>query len=223
MTSIPYEAQLQRDGDRTCAAAALIMVYSSFGITLPQEAVWRVVALPDGRKGLYARTNRLAFDAVARGLSAVTLKARDPIRAVREILTAGDRAIMNHRLTEDSWKGHYTVALSADDSAIVFHDPEFGPSQTRSTELMRELWTPKYSGCEITGNFLIALSNQSQSPCTCAACGASCPTAVQCCYCRLEVPLQPVAALGCTIPTCPSRLWELILCPYCDQLFTLSE
>lgn len=222
MAAIPFEAQINRDGQRTCGAAALNMVYKSFGIVLPQEAVWRVISLPDAHGGRFARTYRIAFDAMLRGVSAVAFKARDPIQAVQMILASGGSVIMNHRLRDNTGYGHYTVALSADNEKIVLHDPEFGPAQQKPASLMRELWQPKFASCEITGNFLIALAQGAPTSCNCTACGGLSRAAVSCPACHVTIPLQPSASLGCCSSTCDSRLWEALLCPFCDATFPLS-
>jgi hypothetical protein len=222
MTAIPFEAQINRNGQRTCGAAALNMVYKSFGIALPQEAIWRVISMPDAHGGMKGVTYRMALDALLRGVSVVAYKARDPVHAVQKILESGSSVIMNHRLSVDTGDGHYTVALAADDDKIVFHDPQFGPAQERPASLMRELWKPKYDKCEITGNFLVALAQSTPASSKCITCGALCPATILCPACRLPVPLQPSTALGCCSGTCDSRLWEALLCPFCDNGFPLS-
>ncbi len=222
MSTIPYEAQKNCDGQRTCGAAALNMIYKAFGIVVPQEAVWRVISLPDAHGGRFARTYRLAFDASLRGVSAVAFKALDPVRSVQEILESGSSVIMNHRLTKDTGDGHYTVALRVQNNTITFHDPEFGPSQTKSVEAMRTLWQPKFASCEITGNFLIALAQYAKGTHRCKTCGTTTPASVPCPACQVTVPLQPAAALGCSSATCASRLWEVVLCPFCDAVFPIS-
>lgn len=215
MPNIPYEAQLNRDGQRTCGAAALTMIYQSMGINIPQLSIWRVISLPDAHGGRFARTYRLAFDPLLRGLNAIAIKAIDPIRAVKQILASGCSVIMNHRLKEDTSTGHYTVALSADDNFIAFHDPQFGPAQKRSLDEMRLLWTPKYQSCEITGNFLIAIA-RSPTANKCNNCSTMIPKSKTCPTCLASFPLQPAVALGCIDEHCPARLWQLIVCPYCD-------
>jgi hypothetical protein len=222
MAVIPFEEQNNLEGQRTCGAAALNMVYKSFGITLPQAAIWRVISLPDAYGGRFARTYRIAFDALLRGVCAVAFKARDPIRAVQMILASGNRVIMNHRLTADTGVGHYTVALAADEDKIIFHDPQFGSAQEKPTSLMRELWQLKFTPCEITGNFLIALARNAPSSYTCNKCGVLCPVSVTCPACYLTIPLQPSTALGCWSKTCDSRLWQSLLCPFCDTIFPVG-
>jgi len=221
MAPVPFEEQMNSDGQRTCGAAALNMIYKSMGIVVPQEAVWRVISLPDAQGGRFARTYRLALDAMLRGVHAIAFKALDPIRAVQTILADGSSVIMNHRLREDTGYGHYTVALSANDSLIEFHDPEFGPSQKRSTVLMRALWQPKFDGCEITGNFLIAVA-PTPAPYKCDVCGVPSPDNVTCPACDVSFVLQPASALGCVNAGCACRLWETVLCPYCDAAFPLG-
>src|SRR5258708_2258196 len=221
MAPVPFEAQMNGDGQRTCGAAALNMIYKSMGIVIPQQAVWRVISLPDAQTGRFARTYRLAFDAILRGVHAIAFKALDPIQAVQTVLAAGSSVIMNHRLQEDTGDGHFTVALSANDNSIEFHDPQFGPSQKRSTVLMRSLWQPKIDNCESSGTFLIALAPIGV-PHKCSACGVSSTDSVTCPACNVSFALQPASALGCVNTMCARRLWEAVLCPYCDAVFPLG-
>lgn len=215
---IPFEAQIISDGQRTCGAAALNMVYRSFGLEIPQPAIWRVISLPDAFGGRFARTYRVAFDPLLRGVHAIAFRALDPVHATQSVLSEDLRVIMNHRLSEDTSYGHYTVALAANESEIELHDPELGPSQRRSADVMRSLWQPRHANCEITGNFLIALTAR-PAPCTCTSCGTQVPDFCICPACHARFALQPASALGCSSARCPARLWESVLCPFCDAAF----
>ena len=44
LAAIPYERQEDVDGNRMCGAAALCMVYRSFGVACTQADVWHAVA-----------------------------------------------------------------------------------------------------------------------------------------------------------------------------------
>lgn len=218
MAQIPYEAQQNVGTSRRCAAAALNMVYRSYGLSVPQGAVWRVITVPDGLGGLFAKTYRLPFDAMLRGLSAVALKALDPIAALQTALAADVRVIMNHRQREDTGLGHFTVALHADASGVAFHDPELGPDRRLDVGTLRALWQPAHNPCEIAGNILIAVAQQPPQPGQCGACGTAVPTGMRCSECLHSFPLQPTVALGCSNAACTSRLWEVVVCPFCDAL-----
>jgi hypothetical protein len=219
MNAVPFEPQLNSDGQRTCGAAALAMVYGAVGLNIPQLAIWRVISLPDAHGGRFCRTYRLPLDASLRGMHAIAFKAKDPVRAVAATLASGDHAIMNHRLAEESGFGHYTVALAVSDTEIHLHDPALGPAQRMPLEAIRQLWVPKFENCEITGNFIVALATAVTSH-TCATCGTKLPELVRCPACHCRFPVSPGAALGCFSVECTSRLWEQILCPYCDATFS---
>lgn len=71
---------------RSCAASALNKVYHYYGLTQPQQDIWKVISQPDAHGGRYAMTYRLSFDARQRGLHVVAIKAKDPILAGRQLL-----------------------------------------------------------------------------------------------------------------------------------------
>jgi len=217
MREIPYEKQMTANGQRTCGAAALQMIYKSFGIDLPQLAIWNAIALPDGQGGRFANTYRITLDVILRGMHAVAFRAKDPILAVEKILENNIDVIMNHRVSENVGFGHYTVAIDIGQTTIKFHDPQFGKKLTRSLNEMRSLWTPKHIPSEISGNVLIAIS-QNVSGHTCHVCGQSSRENIICPTCKISLSLQPVAALGCTRTGCDAKLWEFIVCPYCDHV-----
>lgn len=219
MNPVPFEPQLSSYRHRTCGAAALAMVYSAVGLRVSQFEIWRVISAPDARGGIFARTYRFPFDAAKRGMRAIAFKAKDSIRAVAAILASGAYAIMNHRLSEESDLGHYTVALAVSDTGIASHDPQLGPFQRIGLEAMRKLWLPRSENCEIKGNFRVALA-ASSTPHACITCGTKIPEVARCPGCNNLFGLSPGAALGCMSAECASRLWQEILRPYCDLNFS---
>src|SRR5262249_52843482 len=102
---IPYEPQRKVPDARMCGAAALCMVYRSFGIPCEQIEVWEQVARgPRGRRA--ARTHVLCQDAGRRGLSGLILQAADPWAALQRCAAHGLRVILNHRLSLAKPDGH---------------------------------------------------------------------------------------------------------------------
>src|SRR5437762_197108 len=92
--AVPYEKQ---QGDHTCGAAALCMVYRAFGIECTQTEIWeRVAKARYGSKR--ARTYLLAADAIERGLSALVIKASEPWRILQRCHEHGVLPIINHRM-----------------------------------------------------------------------------------------------------------------------------
>ncbi|MEI4861631.1 hypothetical protein Q8G41_29010, partial [Klebsiella pneumoniae] len=71
---VPYERQVNTLSPRMCGAAALCMVYRSFGVVCSQEEVWPALVAPSATGVPCARTYLLCADALRRGLAAVTLQ-----------------------------------------------------------------------------------------------------------------------------------------------------
>ena len=124
---------------------------------------------------------------------------------------------MNHRLSEQSIEGHFTVFLRLEDRDIYYHDPLFGPEKhTRRYPLM-DLFKPNTPNPEIGGNILIAVSNSVNSRDNCQLCNNSLPQSTVCPACKEHISLRPNIVLGCTGLRCNNRLWDSIVCPYCDH------
>jgi hypothetical protein len=215
---IPYERQSDPTSNRMCGAAALCMVYRSFGVACSQSEVAAKVVKPTASgNNTGARTYLLAQDALARGLAALVFRARDPLRTLRDCQDRPLRLILNHRLGIESPTGHFTVFVGIADEHVVVHDPQVGPRTRMLRSDLLKLWQPLGSLSEITGNVLVALANKPDAAGACPKCGTSVPDTVACPACQKLVPLHPNAVLGCMNVSCPERAWETIFCPYCDQ------
>ncbi len=193
------------------------MIYQTLGRRIAQEEIFRVISEPDHQGRRFCKTYRMVLDAQQRGFAAIAFRARDPIRATAGVLAVDAYPIMNHRVSETSGLGHYTVAVGIDSAQVAFHDPEVGPVQRRTIESLRDLWQARFNPCEIAGNLLIAVAGPSAAH-LCMQCGTSVPAELQCGYCKRAIPLTPAAALGCMTAGCAARVWESLLCPYCDRL-----
>jgi hypothetical protein len=214
-SEIPFEGQRTTPDTRMCGAAALCMVYRSFGLACEQAEVWEAVARgPRGRR--LARTHLLCKDAVRRGLFGLIVQAAEPWTALRYCSASGLRVILNHRLSPAKLEGHYTVLVRTKDDAVVLHDPAAGPERWIARDEFLRLWKPPRSRSEITGDVYIALTDQPPAAAACTACGAVVPGSHRCDGCRQPFPVHPAAALGCTEPNCPQRVWQRIFCPECD-------
>lgn len=210
---IPYEAQ---DDPVMCGAAALSMIYRSFGSAIPQKAIWRLVAAKNQFGRFQAHTHRMAMDAIVRGFDAVTVKAKSPLHTLNAALSSEVRVIMNHRPQAASNIGHYTVAVGAEDGKIIYHDPKFGESLTIAWPDLQVLWTPIAGPCEIVGNVLVAIAPRVDSASPCGSCASPIPEEISCPGCLCAVPLRPVEVIGCIHAMCPDRLCKSVYCPYCD-------
>lgn len=155
----PYEAQRNTGLHRRCAAAALVMVYRSFGLEYCQEQVYDEM----DRSG---RTQRIARHAMDRGFETAILRFSDPwaalCRFVRDF--AGNsfyegRLILNHRLAESSALGHFSVLTAVDlaENRVFLHDPQFGPNRCLKKDTLLRLWRPLGRDCEICGRIAIAI------------------------------------------------------------------
>lgn len=220
--AIPYEMQSDPQTNRTCGAACLSMVYRSFGKEVSQAEIWPAIA-KENRFGTIASTTHLmAKDALTRGFAAVAFQARDPLQALRLCCQSGMRAILNHRSTNDSPTGHYTVLVDLDERDVVLHDPFYGPSRRVPHAELLELWQPHFPNSEIAGYLLIGIGTETSTATSCWLCRASIPPTVPCPKCQGPVSLQPSVLLGCVSSDCVARMWNFICCPFCDSGFTLT-
>lgn len=172
MTSgIPFEPQRNGPGRRRCAAAALTMIYRSFGRTadsgeIDAELVSGTPSIP---------TFHLARHALKRGLSALPCRLRDPWEFLRH--APGDiRVVLNHRIRPDSPLGHFTVFLELDPEkeTVRIHDPQFGPDRSIEKAALLELWTPTGKNDEITGNVAVLFAERAgANPRICPRCGGA--------------------------------------------------
>ncbi len=215
--TIPFERQERASAERMCGAAALCMVYRSFGGGGSQWRVWERIARPDCRGKRAARTSLLAVNSLHHGLSAMVVEASDPWQTLVRCATGGVRVVLNHRLDLDSPLGHYTVLVEAGEQHVVVHDPQFGPNRRLTRSELLELWRPANGSCEIVGHILVAIARPDEASAGCELCGTPVPESIFCPGCRSAIPLRPTAALGCVQRDCPARTWRHLFCPYCDR------
>jgi Peptidase C39 family len=215
---IPYERQTEPSSNRMCGAAALSMVYRSFGIRCSQAELWARLTDPVASTNVGARSYLLANDALSRGLSALVLRAKDPLRTLENCHVRQLRAILNHRPRRDSSNGHFTVLVDFVADQVVVHDPLAGPNTHILKSDLLELWQPLAGASEITGNVLVVVSRDRQSAPPCHQCGKAIPETIDCPGCGQSIALRPASVLGCITPICPERAWETLFCPRCDAV-----
>ena len=211
--AIPYESQLNA---RACGAAALCMVYRSFGLECTQAEIWRrhspawtVGIGPHQYKGALCRR------AEPRA-GALVVRASEPWQTLTSGTIRGIRLILNHRVNTTKPEGHYTVLVGVDDRDAILHDPQSGPSRYLTRSELLELWRQDHGQSEISGQVLVAFSNIGTAAAECALCGTITPASVPCVNCREPIPLHASAILGCANAVCHARTWERVFCPYCD-------
>lgn len=220
--TIPYERQSEPETGRTCGAACLSMVYRSLGEEVPQTQIWPSIAKPNRSGSLSSTTHLMTRDALARGFSAIAIQVRHPLQALRICRQSGVRAILNHRLRQDTPTGHYSVMVDLDEKNVVLHDPYYGPVRNVPHAELLELWQRRFSGSEIVGNMLIGVASQPASIAVCQLCQTPIPSTAQCPQCAQQVFLRPSALLGCMNTECAGRMWNYICCPGCDYTWTLT-
>jgi hypothetical protein len=220
--AIPYEKQSDPHANRTCGAACLSMVYRSFGKEVAQAEIWPVIAKENRFGSLASTTHLMVKDALGRGLSAVAIQARNPLQVLRLCRESGFRAIINHRLNQQSPAGHFTVLVNIDEANVVLHDPLLGPSRRLSHAALLELWQPRFPNSEIVGNILIGIAAKPPAPSTCELCRTPLPSNVDCPNCGKLIGLQPGIVLGCMNNDCVARMWNYLCCPFCDYTWTFS-
>jgi len=219
---IPYERQAEPDGSRMCGAAALSMVYRSFGKEVPQQEIWPKISKVNRFGSLAAHTHLMVQDALDRGFAALAIQAKHPLQVLLLCRDNGFRAILNHRATEDAPAGHYSVLVDINPERVILHDPYFGPSRRFSNVQLLELWQPRFASEEIVGNVLIAIADQPVAVPPCPMCGVAIPPSVDCPKCHQPVPLQPASLLGCMGAGCLARMWNYLCCRSCDFTWTFS-
>ena len=192
-----YEPQL---GERRCGAAALVMVYRSFGRIADQETVWNELQSYSAEK-TRTRTFHLARNALEHGLSAVVVRIRNPMAFLLAENFPEVRVISVCRIHRDSGLGHFSLFLGMDSETQTgsLHDPQFGPNRLVDITEFLELWTPRGTNDEITKNIAVLIAETQTVPTVCSACA-------QTFY------LDPIR---CSEDTSP--IFETRFCPFCDR------
>lgn len=210
---VPYERQHEGLPRGACGAAALGMVYRSFGRPASQAGLWAALG-PTGRRG--TPTHCLARHALRCGIGALVVQARDPWRLLRQCCGPSVRAVLNHRLTFFARAGHFSVLVGVTDTAVFVHDPLEGPRRRISRSELDLLWRAGPGETEISGHVLVAFTDAAPARRDCPVCGVALPLTILCPACRAMVPLHPAVVLGCADPRCPGRIWARVFCPECD-------
>ncbi len=144
---VPYECQIDK---QTCGAAALAMVYRSFGMEVGQERICRETRRTRRAVGLANHARNTGLQAAIVRLN----EAQDGLLAVRQSYP-DCRIILNHRLMTGVSYGHYSVVVDVKRDRVVLHDPMFGPFRRWTPETLQNLWeTP---GGEIIGKVALLM------------------------------------------------------------------
>jgi hypothetical protein len=212
-----YEPQLAGLGARTCGAAALCMIYRALGLECSQAEVWARLG-GAGRSSGGARAHRLAADALGQGLAALVVQVQTPWSFLLACSEAGVGVILNHRLSQYSPWGHYTVLDQIEEETVWVHDPQFGPHRPLAREELLRLWQGAPGRTEIAGNVAI-VAGRAGPQSSCSVCQRLLPMSIRCYNCHQDNRLQPDVALGCIDPACMGRRWRQLFCLNCDWSF----
>jgi len=221
-TAIPYERQPDRQGDRTCGAACLSMVYRSLGIAVSAQEIWPAIAKPNPFGVVSSTTHLMTQDALNRGLTAVSIQARHPLQVLRLCREFGIRAVLSHRVQFDSPVGHYSVFVDLDEQGVILHDPLIGPSHRLSHAELQQLWLPRFTDSEVAGNVLIAIAPPGLAGSPCEFCHTPMLPSAACPRCGTRIGLQPSKVLGCLNDACIARMWNYVCCPACDYAWNFD-
>jgi hypothetical protein len=214
---IPFEKQ---QTNWSCGAAALCMVYRSFGVECVQSEVWREIAGKSALGWACSRAQALASDAIKRGFSALALQVRDPWLVLERCTEQSVAAIINHVPTPSAGSGHFSVLTALSANSVVMHDPSFGPSRSVSRSEFLQIWNPRARLTEILDQVMVAISDVPSRLDTCPLCRCDASDEATCKSCKRSVRIQPLAILGCLTDWCPMRAWEQIFCPWCNSYWT---
>lgn len=209
---IPYQPQRPiGTAQRTCGAAALAMVYESFGVAVADHTIWQQSAKHQHAGEICLRTHQLSADALARGFTAACLQVQSlGLPVIARLIQTGWRVIVNHLQTAETPQGHFSVVTGIDEHAITLHDPWAGPNrQLKHSDFMR-LWSPPARpgrlnyNLEIPGSVLVAIHNHPPAE------GDVQP----CPLCRGAFALPQSLGIGWISDWADA--WAACFCPHCD-------
>ncbi len=140
------------------------MIYSAFGIPRSEDQIWQRNRVPDGIGGEFTRTFGLCSDALQHGLHSLIIRAKDPLFVLGLCKKDGSiGVILNYRIDKNTNLGHYSVVMNITSTHVILHDPLLGPyTRIRKMDLLEQL-KPMGTGCQISGNVMIAFSNNVSS------------------------------------------------------------
>lgn len=161
---VPYIPQINFCA---CGAAALAMVYKYYKLEISQEALFRKYAElePHGSNNFRITTDNLVEDAVSRGFDAqwARVRFRDEKESMEEVSTLLHNykipIIVCQKYTDKQpLIGHFRVVIGADESSVVFHDPDptfGGPHKKWPITKFMKYWQP--TGMNVTGGIMVVI------------------------------------------------------------------
>jgi ABC-type bacteriocin/lantibiotic exporter with double-glycine peptidase domain len=186
-----------------CGAAALCMVYRSFGLACTQNDLWPAIKTEYAdrlRRG--SQSSALVRHALHEGYAAVCLRAARPWQLLSQCLSPHLRVIVLHRRGFDSHGLHASVLCGLDENSVILQDPNARPNRRLLRDDFLALWGPHPRAVFDRGYLLVLIGPLDR------------PDAiiVRCPHCRQAISLQP------TSPDGPD--WAELTCPYCETCLT---
>ena len=218
---IPYIKQdITSNKKWLCGAASLAMVYRSYGKKVDQRSIFYDIAVRNKAIGSYCSTSLQCRNVLKHGFYALDVKSRQPLTLLNMFHDKWDntrpRIIFIQKAKGDDEGLHSTVMVDVTDKDVIVHDPLSRPFRLILKDVFMYLW----SGQGQNNYESIAVSDKRSSADRCRICGRPIPDFLICPNCRRKVILQPNETVGCIFNDCAGRLWNEILCPYCDKYFS---
>src|SRR6185312_10488613 len=156
------------------------------------------VPRPSNPAEKFINTHAMALDMLGHGLQALAFRARDVAASLRDCSALDIPAIVpGSRSRSQKYRliGHFRVFVGADARGLHFNDPLIPGIQSMSVSAVRDIRCRKNG--EITGNWIVGVSNKPPAISACEACKSSIPNAVRCARCGFGIPLTLSRLLGC--------------------------
>jgi len=198
-------------------ASALKMLLDTLGYKRDISTIWNAVA---NNKGTGCRTVALACYALYVGASAVIIRTQQPKTNLFANVKNNIYTLVNIRLNAESGYGRFAIVEYVDKGNVFLCDPMYGQHYAISWKNFLQLWEPPSEGwSEVTGRIFIAITRHSIEQYNCPICNFPIPLQIVCPNCKQIINLSPLSTLGCINHNCNEKLWEHIICPYCDKAF----
>ena len=210
MLSVPYQSQLH---PRWCGPAVLAMVLAYYGFTDSQSDIAAKVM-----KGDYSYIDELSKYAAGKGLEAFRiyrLEEKAAITKLSELVRNQIPPIVLQQPAPEINDSHFRVVLNVEPTAIVAHDPKFGPLQRYEQSIFLRLWKAGGKIQDPTTILIIQRPRKESGIDSCPYCGFSPHSKVFTCYdCGNKFTFSQGFPTEC--PHCQS-IWKTITCYSCGK------
>lgn len=134
--SIPHFQQPRNSA--LCGAVCLQMLYASYGIDMPLDAIWDDVKAYDPvTHRNNCRIAKMAQHARALGLDAMIVVCEKALPVIEACLTSGIDVIALCRSVANPSYGHYVVITGMTDQDVLLNDPELDASRGKNRKIKK--------------------------------------------------------------------------------------